>query len=340
MDQEAIELFYKMAKSYGWSDEKIEASLKEAERIRNEQKGRDIYYDGYETLTAFESSITIKYDSPPSEPTVRTVDVKKIVLSSGGELCIGGFCRLRKDERIFRIDRVLSAHIGETEIDIKNVVFDKLEKTPGAIKKIANFRGLRFCFTGTLCSMPRRKAEEKIEALGGTFSRSIDHRTHFLVSGEKKESGSLKLKEAEELGVPIISEEKFLEFLEHPDKAQAEKTTERNPRKPAPIASFWRTDIIPLNKKRAIIVYVDKSGEEAERDIAMNYLKFKDNGDMIISAYSYTEKGPRSFLVNNIKKLSVDGIKHDPAWYFDRVASGDTPAAPSASDMAQEALRD
>jgi hypothetical protein len=82
--------------------------------------------------------------------------------------------------------------------------------------------------SGTIrCARNGELAQEKIEALGGDLYNIVDERVHFLVTEDKKESGSAKIETAMEFGVPIIDEEKFLEFLIHPEKAQAEKTTER-----------------------------------------------------------------------------------------------------------------
>ena len=72
------------------------------------------------------------------------------------------------------------------------------------------FENKIFVFTGTLSSMTRDQAGEKVKALGGKVSNSISKKTNFLVAGEK--TGS-KLNKAEKFGVKILSENEFLDLI-------------------------------------------------------------------------------------------------------------------------------
>lgn len=72
-------------------------------------------------------------------------------------------------------------------------------------------RGLTLVVTGTLESMSRSDAESQIKALGGKASGSVSKKTAFVVAGEN--AGS-KLQKAQELGVPVLNEEQFIQFLE------------------------------------------------------------------------------------------------------------------------------
>ncbi|HEY4486210.1 MAG TPA: NAD-dependent DNA ligase LigA [Candidatus Paceibacterota bacterium] len=67
-----------------------------------------------------------------------------------------------------------------------------------------------FVLTGTLSSLTRGEAKEKIKSLGGDVSDSVSKNTTYLVAGEN--SGS-KLEKARKLGVAIIEEKKFLKLL-------------------------------------------------------------------------------------------------------------------------------
>lgn len=64
--------------------------------------------------------------------------------------------------------------------------------------------------TGTLSSLSREDAKERIRAHGGKVSASVSKKTSFVVCGENPGS---KLRKAEELGVPVIGEREFLELL-------------------------------------------------------------------------------------------------------------------------------
>jgi DNA ligase (NAD+) len=73
------------------------------------------------------------------------------------------------------------------------------------------FAGMTFVLTGTLPTMSRAQASEKIIAHGGKTSSSVSKKTTYVLAGE--EAGS-KLDRAQELGVPVIDEQAFLQMLE------------------------------------------------------------------------------------------------------------------------------
>ena len=74
----------------------------------------------------------------------------------------------------------------------------------------ARFAGMTFVLTGALSKFTREEATEKIELLGGKASGSVSKKTSFVVVGEN--AGS-KERKARELGIPILSEDDFLDML-------------------------------------------------------------------------------------------------------------------------------
>jgi DNA ligase (NAD+) len=70
--------------------------------------------------------------------------------------------------------------------------------------------GKTVVLTGTLPTLSREQATEKIEAAGGKVSGSVSRKTHYVLAGE--EAGS-KLEKAKSLGVPVLDEAGFLELI-------------------------------------------------------------------------------------------------------------------------------
>lgn len=70
--------------------------------------------------------------------------------------------------------------------------------------------GTSWVFTGSLSSMSRDEAQERVRALGADVSESVSKKTSFVVVGE--DPGS-KAEKAQKLGVAVLSEEEFLEKI-------------------------------------------------------------------------------------------------------------------------------
>jgi DNA ligase (NAD+) len=70
--------------------------------------------------------------------------------------------------------------------------------------------GKTFVLTGTLPTMTREEATAEIERLGGKVTGSVSKKTNYLVAGD--EAGS-KLQKAQQLGVPILTEEDFKRLI-------------------------------------------------------------------------------------------------------------------------------
>lgn len=71
--------------------------------------------------------------------------------------------------------------------------------------------GKSFVVTGTLQSMSREAAAEKIRSLGGTFQSSVGKDTTYLVAAGKV--GASKLAKAQKYGTQVIDEQKLLELI-------------------------------------------------------------------------------------------------------------------------------
>ena len=89
--------------------------------------------------------------------------------------------------------------------------FAQLGVVPQFEKKSGKLVGSNFVITGSLNSMSRDQAAERIRALGGTFQSAVAKDTTYLVAGSKV--GASKLAKAEKYGTQVIDETKLLELL-------------------------------------------------------------------------------------------------------------------------------
>jgi DNA ligase (NAD+) len=86
----------------------------------------------------------------------------------------------------------------------KGITIEKEEKTGTKLK------GKTFVLTGTLTSMSREEAKEKIQSLGGDVLSAVSKKLDYLLVGENPGS---KFDKAKELGVRIIDEAEFLRIM-------------------------------------------------------------------------------------------------------------------------------
>jgi DNA ligase (NAD+) len=79
------------------------------------------------------------------------------------------------------------------------------------VRSSQQFSGKNFVLTGTLTSMTREEAKQKIESLGGKVVSSVSKNTNFVIVGA--EAGS-KREKARTLGILLLDEQKFLTMLQ------------------------------------------------------------------------------------------------------------------------------
>lgn len=88
----------------------------------------------------------------------------------------------------------------------------------GVEKKPKPFQGKVFVLTGTLPTMTRDEAAERIEAAGGKVAGSVSKKTSYVVAGA--DAGS-KLAKAEALGIPVLDESGLVTLLKEENEKSA-----------------------------------------------------------------------------------------------------------------------
>ncbi len=86
------------------------------------------------------------------------------------------------------------------------------DETVGAVRS-RQLAGCTFVLTGTLPTLSREQARERIEAAGGKVSASVSRKTRYVVVGA--EPGG-KLEQARELGVELLDEQQLLQLVQAP----------------------------------------------------------------------------------------------------------------------------
>lgn len=114
-----------------------------------------------------------------------------------GETTAQSICSWREQEQSKHIIEKLR-QAGVNFIGEQTVTSNKLE-------------GMTIVATGSLTLFTRKEINDLIESLGGKASSSVSKKTSYVVAGEN--AGS-KLKKAEELGIPVLTEVEFKTMIE------------------------------------------------------------------------------------------------------------------------------
>ncbi len=154
-----------------------------------------IHHIGEETADLIAQSIDFKSNSDLSKKLFSITDEDLIIINGIGETVAESFVDYMQDpER----QGVVQGLIGLLKFEKKEV------KTSGSLT------GKTFVITGTLETMSRDEAKEKIKALGGKVSSSVSKSTDYVVVGENPGS---KYDDAMKLQVPVLNEANFFKLI-------------------------------------------------------------------------------------------------------------------------------
>lgn len=101
--------------------------------------------------------------------------------------------------------------VNNTHLDnlLKELIVEEIKENTA--EKV--FAGINFVITGSVEHFANRnEVKQKIEELGGKVTGSVTSKTAYLINNDTM-SASSKNKKAKELGIPIISEEEFMQML-------------------------------------------------------------------------------------------------------------------------------
>jgi DNA ligase (NAD+) len=123
---------------------------------------------------------------------------------------------IEKLSEVEGVGEVVAESIVEWFSELDNIkLLEKFKKNGVAPQQVQKVGGplLRknFVVTGSLLSMSREQAAEKIRSLGGTFQSSVGKETDYLVVGENV--GESKLVKANKLGTNQITEDELIKML-------------------------------------------------------------------------------------------------------------------------------
>ena len=92
---------------------------------------------------------------------------------------------------------------------LKEIRLEKIDVSEGGQK----LSGLTFVITGSVEHFANRnEVKAVIEEQGGKVTGSVTSKTNYLINNDNM-SASSKNKKAKELGIPVITEEEFMEML-------------------------------------------------------------------------------------------------------------------------------
>ena len=161
--------------------------------------------------------------TPPLERFIFGLGIRHVGVQTANDLT--GYFKSLESLRVATIDQLRTvAGVGEvvaesivawfTDEDNKNLLdkFISLGVQPVFEERSGALTGRKFAVTGTLKSMSRDEAAERIRAMGGVFQSSVTKETDYLVVGANV--GASKRKKAEQYGVMILDETELLAAIQ------------------------------------------------------------------------------------------------------------------------------
>lgn len=184
----------------GFGEKSCQNLLDSIEASRETTLSRLIYALGIENVGAATAKLICRqFDDDPEK--IADADREALSRIQGiGDVIAGTFTEYFQDpEKRARYENLL-----------KEVHLQKEER-----QEQQSFAGINFVITGSVTHFKNRnEVKEEIEKRGGKVTGSVTSKTNYLINNDT-ESTSSKNRKAKELGIPILSEEDFLDMLKN-----------------------------------------------------------------------------------------------------------------------------
>ena len=180
----------------GFGQKSFDNLMVSLEKAKKTTLAKVIYSLGITGIGLANAKVICKYFDDDIEK-IRHADEEEISAIEGiGPVIAGSMADFKSAENNQKLDHLLShLHLVHEETSAEQVFAGKTFVITGSVEHFSN----------------RSEAKEFIEARGGKVTGSVTKKTDYLINNDKT-SASSKNKKAQELGIPILSEEDFLEL--------------------------------------------------------------------------------------------------------------------------------
>lgn len=181
----------------GFGVKSYEKIIESVEKSRKTTLANVIYGLGIEGIGLANAKLICRYFEESVDKVIECTEDELLMIEGIGDVLAKGFRRYFEQSY-----NVLGFRNLVKELDI--VVEQRDDNTP--------ISGKVFVITGSVNHFANRdELKAYIERLGGKTTGSVSAKTHYLINNDVN-SNSSKNKKAKELGIPILSEEDFLEL--------------------------------------------------------------------------------------------------------------------------------
>lgn len=183
----------------GFGQKSFDNLMASLEKARETTLAKVIYSLGITGIGLANAKVICKYFNDDIEK-IRHANVEEISSIEGiGPVIAGSLADyFKNEENNGKLDHLLEhLHLIHEEVSGEQMFAGKTFVITGSVEHFAN----------------RSQVKEFIEARGGKVTGSVTKKTDYLINNDKTSTSS-KNKKAQELGIPILSEEDFLELAE------------------------------------------------------------------------------------------------------------------------------